>query len=105
MPDVFYFQIPDNGDTTNVDGYIVAFRRTFPSNSDYHQCVIQDKSAISHYKEGLQPDMTYQVKVAAFNSFGCGQFTIPKLFVFFGLYNITSIHSLRYQNFVFIWFV
>ncbi|VDI39267.1 Hypothetical predicted protein [Mytilus galloprovincialis] len=68
----------------NVDGYIVAFRKTVPSTAEYHRCVIHDNSMTSHYKEGLQFGMTYQVKVAAYNSLGCGQFTLPKLFVFHG---------------------
>ena len=68
----------------NLDGYMVAYRQTIPTTSEYHQCVIKDKTATSHYKEGLQPGMTYQVKVAAFNAHGCGKFTAPKLFVFHG---------------------
>lgn len=84
-PGVFVrWKIPDNVDMKNVDGYIVAFRKTVPSTSEYHRCVIHDNSITSHYKEGLQFGMTYQVKVAAYNSFGCGQFTLPKLFVFHG---------------------
>ncbi|XP_071175381.1 receptor-type tyrosine-protein phosphatase delta-like [Mytilus edulis] len=84
-PGVFVrWKIPDNADMKNVDGYIVAFRKTVPSTAEYHRCVIHDNSMTSHYKEGLQFGMTYQVKVAAYNSLGCGQFTLPKLFVFHG---------------------
>lgn len=70
---------------SNVDGYVVAFRKTVPSTSEYHKCVIQDNTVLSHYKESLQSDTTYQVKIAAYNTFGCGEFTLPKLFVFQGL--------------------
>lgn len=84
-PGVFLkWKIPDNADMSNVDGYVVAFRKTVPSTAEYHKCVIQDNTVLSHYKESLYPDTTYQVKIAAFNTFGCGEFTLPKLFVFQG---------------------